>query len=442
MNKISPTAQVTDVRSTYADVWRYMAVFLAGAVCVGLAAASFTELSRLAHAALYRWLALSPYLPLLVTPLCFALLLWFTRKFFLSAQGGGISQTIAALERGDPGFRGGLLPASVIGSKMALTALGQACGAPLGREGPMIHIGASIMYAFGRFVPAGLLTKAQIDYGLILAGGGAGVAAAFHAPLAGIMFAIEELACFRARARTVAVAALVVVAASAVAAFIAPGEAFFGHADAKMALAAHWREILASGIVCGLAGGVFSRFLVSPGKLLPRRLDAFRLASPIGFAALCGLAVALLGLLSDNATYGNGSREAQLLMQDAGALSGWYAPLKFAAAWIAFLSGVPGGIFAPSLAIGAGIGADIALWMPAAAPDAVVLLCIAGFFAGVTQAPLTACLVVMEMNGDYGMALPLIATTIVASACSRPLCRRPLYHALAERLLAAEREKR
>jgi H+/Cl- antiporter ClcA len=60
----------------------------------------------------------------------------------------------------------------------------------------------------------------------------------------------------------------------------------------------------------------------------------------------------------------------------------------------------------------------------------------------VTQAPLTACLVVMEMNGDYGMALPLIATTVVASACSRPFCRRPLYHALAERLLAGEREKR
>jgi H+/Cl- antiporter ClcA len=108
-----------------------------------------------------------------------------------------------------------------------------------------------------------------------------------------------------------------------------------------------------------------------------------------------------------------------------------YVTLRFVATWLAAWSGVPGGIFAPSLAIGAGIGADVALltgWTTSS--SALIALGMAGFLAAVTQAPLTAFIIVMEMVDGHAMVLSLMACALVASGVSR-LISRPLYPQLA-----------
>ncbi|MBN8897134.1 MAG: chloride channel protein, partial [Rhodospirillales bacterium] len=102
------------------------------------------------------------------------------------------------------------------------------------------------------------------------------------------------------------------------------------------------------------------------------------------------------------------------------------------------VSGIPGGLFAPSLAVGAGLGDWMARLLPAAPAGAVVLLGMVAYFSGVVQAPITATVIVMEMTDNQRVTVPLLATAFLAFAISRLICRRPLYGALARRFLAAQ----
>ena len=108
---------------------------------------------------------------------------------------------------------------------------------------------------------------------------------------------------------------------------------------------------------------------------------------------------------------------------------------------LAAVSGIPGGIFAPSLAVGAGIGDNIAALLPALAPhSAVILLVMAAYLSGVTRAPITSFIIMMEMTNSHHMLLPLMAVTVVASGVSKLVSPTPLYHALSERFLPPPRE--
>lgn len=106
---------------------------------------------------------------------------------------------------------------------------------------------------------------------------------------------------------------------------------------------------------------------------------------------------------------------------------------------ISYLSGIPGGIFAPSLAIGAGFGDWLAALVPGAPGGVVVLLGVVAYFSGVMQAPITAAVIVLEMNSAPGMAVPLMAASLLAVAASKLVCRRAPYGEMAKRFLAAGR---
>ena len=98
---------------------------------------------------------------------------------------------------------------------------------------------------------------------------------------------------------------------------------------------------------------------------------------------------------------------------------------------------MPGGIFAPSLAVGAGLGQWLSGLIPQAPAQAVVLLGMVGYFAGVVQAPITSFVIVMEMTDNQQMTIPLMATAVIGFAVSRLICARPIYEALSDRFLAA-----
>ncbi|MBT6184834.1 MAG: chloride channel protein, partial [Betaproteobacteria bacterium] len=109
--------------------------------------------------------------------------------------------------------------------------------------------------------------------------------------------------------------------------------------------------------------------------------------------------------------------------------------LKLLATLISYISGIPGGVFAPSLAVGAGLGQNIAQMMPFAPLGAVVVLGMVAYFAGVVQAPVTAFVIVMEMTDNHDMIVPLMATSLLAAGCSKVVCRKPLYRALADQFI-------
>ena len=172
--------------------WQRRAAMWTGAVVVALAAIAFAKGAEFCYSLFVRLLGHSSAWPFVVTPLGFALLAWLTRGRLKATRGSGIPQVIAALEReNDETFRARLLSLPVSVAKMLLTLFAMLVGASVGREGPTVHAGAGLMAWLARRLGQG---DAKSVSRFALAGGAAGIAAAFNTPLAGIVFAIEELA--------------------------------------------------------------------------------------------------------------------------------------------------------------------------------------------------------------------------------------------------------
>jgi H+/Cl- antiporter ClcA len=160
------------------------------------------------------------------------------------------------------------------------------------------------------------------------------------------------------------------------------------------------------------------------------------------FAGLCGLVVALIGLASAGATFGSGYASTRAMVDGAAQMPPAYVLFKFVATWLTSWAGVPAGIFAPSLAIGAALGNDVALLAFQAQVPALIALGMVGFLAAATQAPLTAFIIVMEMVDGHAMVLSLMACALVSFGVAR-LISPPLYATLARfQLGRAERSGR
>jgi H+/Cl- antiporter ClcA len=261
------------------------------------------------------------------------------------------------------------------------------------------------------------------------------VAAAFNTPLAGILFAIEELAHAFAE-RTTGASVIAVVLGGMVTLALAGNYTYFGVSQAALPWGRGWLAVALCGLAGGLLGALFARLLTESARLF-RPLGALPVRHPVLFAALIGLLLALLGALSGGATFGTGYEQARRLIEGRADLPWSFAPLKLLATALSYWSGIPGGIFAPSLAVGAGVGRWIASLFPGIPPGPVILLGMAAYFAGVVQAPLTAAVIVMEMTANPGMRLPLLAAAFLGFAVARLLNPSPLYRALATRFLEA-----
>ena len=211
--------------------------------------------------------------------------------------------------------------------------------------------------------------------------------------------------------------------------------AYFGKVSPTLPLGEGWLAVIVCGVVCGNAGGLFARIILLGGRFLSR-IAAIRTRWPIPFAAACGLALALLGLASGDSVYGTGYDQARAILQHAAnAPDAGFGIYKFLANIASYWAGIPGGIFSPALAVGAGIGHNIAVWMPGVSPEAIVLLGMAGYLAGVTQAPLTSAIISMELTDNQTMVIPILAVCLIARASSTLFCPTPVYKAFALRLV-------
>jgi H+/Cl- antiporter ClcA len=188
-------------------------------------------------------------------------------------------------------------------------------------------------------------------------------------------------------------------------------------------------------LVAGLSGGLFARLIVVSMRGLPDRFSRWRVAHPFRFAAGCGLAVAVIGWATEGATAGAGYRTTRALLEGQEDMVGVYTLLKFCATWLSAWSGVPAGTFAPSLAIGAGIGHDVAYSLGIGEQAAIPLIALGmvGFLAAATGGPLTAFIIVMEMVSGHAMVLSLMACAWLSSGVAH-LVARPMYLELASLL--------
>lgn len=429
------------------------AVFLAGAACVALVSMAFTWLAEKALDVNFSITHRYWWSSLLLLPSGFAVLRWLTIGFAAQARGSGIPQVIAAMEMPSHSYQQRLLVSLPQAFwKIALTASGLAVGASIGREGPSVQVGAAVMLAWGAWWHERTRTNSRLRFGfrtdaLIAAGAAGGLAAAFNTPLAGVVFAIEELG----RGSVVRFDRLVmsgVLTAGFMTLALLGNNSYFHVEQTFLTLSNDWGGVLLAGVVNGVLGGLFARLLLrgAPG-LVPSRWRNHVQQRPIIVAAACGFLAALLGLVAHGTTYGTGYVQASSLLNGHESGSEIFGIAKLASTVLAYIAGLPGGIFTPSLAIGAGVGEHISVLFPGHfAPGLLALLCMAGFLASATQAPITATVITMEMTRSHDLTLLLLAVTLLASFISRQFCPRPFYHSVSRNfrreaaILARERQ--
>jgi H+/Cl- antiporter ClcA len=437
----------------------------AKALAAALVGAAFAGLGALIFALADQWSTdfgasiwqSRPWVMFLLMPGGLALILFLRDRVFPGTDGTGIPQTIAALKSGPGPLRDRLLSGRVAVGKTILTVLGLFSCLSIGREGPAVQLGACMMHMVSRWAkfPAHL-----IERGLILGGGAAGISAAFNAPLAGVVFAFEEIGrSFDKRnlgtiLRTVVIACLVTMSVLGNYFFYGNYSDYATGSEFLSPLA--WVAVVAIGVIGGGLGGLFSKYLLAVMPWVSRRIRAsfWKVAVVIGLASAC------LAWISDGATL-NGGRDqaaailaasspeytANLLTDEAERLAlidescgPAYPALRAAASFLALVTGIPGGLFDPSFSVGAGLGKWAAPWLAwtGVSPLAVVLLFIVAYFSGVVQSPVTSCVILVEMTGLVAFTLPLAAAAVIAYETSRRICPNALYESLAQNFLRKE----
>lgn len=414
--------------------WNDYGILWSGAIVVGFVAVLYAQAIEYGFSIFREIQSAHHWLPLLLTPAISALCVWLTRRYFPGSEGSGIPQVIATLEDRANEAGGHLLTLRVLIGKIALSVLAVMGGLTIGREGPTVQIGAAIMFNLRRFFPA---INIHMERRLILAGAAAGLAAAFNTPLAGVVFAIEELARSFEQGTTGTVITTIIFA-GIVALGLNGNYTYFGtiavmnETSGKLVLA-----VIVTAIITGCAGGLFCWLLLNTKRWIPQRLQTLRADKPVWFAACCGLLVACIGIIAGGATFGSGYAEASNVLNGTDQMSVFYPLFKMASMVGSYLPGMPGGMFAPSLSIGAGFGNVLHLLFGSTSLGMLIGLAMVGYLAAVTQSPMTAFVIVMEMIDGHALVISLMATALIASAVSRQFAP-PLYETLAKKYLTRQ----
>lgn len=403
---------------------KHRMVFWFGAIFVGLLIVAMTRLSEWAGLS-YRLISLEyPWFNFIIAPLGLSLTAWLTFRFFPGSERSGVPQVKTALEITDNlQQRAQFLSLRIVIGKMFLPIMGLLSGASVGFGGPAVQVGASIMASLGKAVK---FPAHYMERGLILAGSAAGFAAMFSAPLAGIVFAIEEMGrALEERMSSLVLTAIIFAGVTAHA--LMDTYVFYDDSRLIMPWGRSWLAVPLCGIVGGFFGGLFSKIIVTGcHQIQKRQLPIVRVAF------CCGLLIAVLGYYSDGESFGTGYQQTVMF------LSGEHAPdpafpfYKMLATCATVFSGIPSGIFVPSIAVGSGLGVDLANWFPVAPLTAMILLTMTAYFSGMLQSPITSFVIVMEMTSSQEILIPLMTAAFMAAGTSRIINKRPLYRALCD----------
>jgi H+/Cl- antiporter ClcA len=266
--------------------WQARLVLWGAGAAVGSAAVGFAWLADVTQAGFRYFHGKFAAWPWIVAPTGFAAIAWLTRRFFPGAEGSGIPQTIFALHPQAGEREAALLSPKVVGGRILLAGAALCAGASIGREGPTVHVGAAVSRFFTRWMPHG--GQAAQRRAMVLAGGAAGVAAAFNTPLAGIVFAIEELSrSFEERASGVALTAVILAGVISIA--LVGDYTDFGQPVVGAEFHSLSMGMLAVALTGGLAGGLFSRGTLVGVAFVRAKVASASVGRSVLFAAACGL---------------------------------------------------------------------------------------------------------------------------------------------------------
>lgn len=407
---------------------------LIGAALVALFSFGFAKLADFGLELNQKWYAAHSEWAWIILPFGLAFLAWFTAKFAPFVSGSGIPQVIASINLPHGTNKNRLVRFWQTLWKIPLTFCAMVIGGSVGREGPSVQVGAAVMLAWGNVCRRhGIAFSGLTTNELIATGAAGGLAAAFNAPLAGVIFAIEELG-RGVTLRWERKILLGVLACGFILIAIAGNNPYFPHYHGATDVPYFILWVAGCGLTCGILGGIFARMLAKgAAAFTPSRLRGWVRRHPVLLALILGLVLAFFGFLTQGQTFGTGYHVVATAL-DGQEISPHLGFFKLLATVATYWSGIAGGIFTPCLTAGAGIGMQIWAWTGGIIDQRLlVLICMAAFLAGATQSPVTASVVVMEMTGSQPVLFWMLICSILASITSRQFNPRPFYHFAAGR---------
>ena len=368
-------------------------------------------------------------LPVVAMPM----LLLLQRSPWKAGAGSGIPSTMNALD--NPALMAEAMAAPGTVQRSVLWSIATAAMFPLGREGPVVQVGAAVARALhsrlSRWLPS--LNERQ----MVAIGGGAGLAGGFNTPLLGAVFMLEELT--TDYAITTIWPALVVAVAAAGFSNLG-GEPLFGLGVINV-MSPELEQILMAvpvGIAGGVVGGLFSKGLVWATARLKPLVQAF----PVRTGLLLGGGLTVMALASWGTSAGDGESLLQQLINEGMPMSGtnaaeiqlgltslWITVARVLGPMLALAPGVPGGLIDPALTFGGLLGYTICAVLGVSQHLGVALGLAAGL-SGATQLPLVSIVFAWRLTGDQQLFAGLILASVVAAYVGRLISRQPVYHAL------------
>ncbi|WP_407481425.1 chloride channel protein [Elizabethkingia meningoseptica] len=404
--------------------------FWVASIITGLIAVLYAKIFGLGELLLFKIFHWKSWLIFILTPTGFILSWWLVERFAPYAKGSGIPQVMASVDLANPRDRymiKYLLSFKIIIIKIISSFVLITGGGIIGREGPTIQIAGSVFRKVNELLPSWWPKISQKN--MILTGAAAGLSAAFNTPLGGVVFAIEELAKTHISYFKTALFTAVIIAGLTAETLAGP-YLYLGYP--KTSGTTLW--LMFPVILIAAISGILSSYI----SLLMLKINRFRAGfrnrkQHILFLTCTALIIASLAFFIDKNILGSGKELMEHSLFTSDKHQKWYMPLlKMMGSTLSFTSGGSGGIFAPALSIGAGIGSvfsGFANFTPEET-NVIILAGMVAFLTGITRAPFTSAILVLEMTDRHSLIFHLMLAGMASSIASMLISRHSLYDLL------------
>lgn len=363
----------------------------------------------------------------ILTPACFLFAWWIVQRFAPNARGSGIPQVMAAIELANPRDDKKvtkLLSLKVFFVKIISSFTMILGGGLIGKEGPTIQIAGTIFRKINEWLPSWWPKISKRN--MIMTGAAAGLAAAFNTPLGGIVFAVEELTKTHISYFKTALFTAVIIAGLTAQGLLGP-YLYLGYPNVMNLSKFIFFPLILVAIVSGLLGSTMSKIILIIFRW--KRNFKFRYQH-ILYVLLCALIIAAIAFFLDPRILGSGKEIMTTTLFSTEKKVEWYtATYRILGTILSFTTGAAGGIFAPSLGAGAGVGSLLAGWLEVSANNAnLLILCgMVGFLTGVTRTPFTSAILVLEMTDRHNVIFHLMIAGLIANLVSMLIDKHSLY---------------
>ena len=372
----------------------------------------------------------NPLMIFIIAPVGFVVSWWLVKEFAPYAKGSGIPQVMADVELANPKENRKirqLLSLKIIIFKVLSSVALVIGGGAVGREGPTIQIAGSVFRKVNEYLPDWWPKISKKN--MIMTGAAAGLSAAFNTPLGGIVFAVEELAKTHINYFKTALFTAVIIA-GLMAQTLAGSYLYLGYPKTSdVSLTIMFPVMLVSGV-----SGIFaSQLSVWMLKISAWKKRLKTNSANIIFLVISALIIASLAYFVNREILGSGKEIMERTLFSENKHEDWYIPIfRMIGPALSFTSGGAGGIFAPALSAGASIGSVISGWIHLSPNETnvVILAGMVAFLTGITRAPFTSAIIVLEMTDRHSLIFHLMLAGMVSSLISLMVSRKSLYDSL------------